>query len=132
MTQPENMATVANSDGVTKDPAELTPAQVEALDRDGDGAAGGSKPRKPAPPKEAGAVVKKGKPQPTEEELGSKPDTLVVVRITGKGDGEVHDGKGGRYDHGDEVVLPLGVAQKLRGDSGDRNALGYVEILSKA
>lgn len=27
-------------------PAELTPAQVEALDRDGDGKAGGSKPRK--------------------------------------------------------------------------------------
>lgn len=111
---------------------ELTPAQIEALDRDGDGKAGGSKPGKAkAAPAAVGAVVKKGKAGPTPEELGNDPAQLVTVRITDKGDGQVHDGAGGRYDHGDEVILPLGVAQGLRGETGDKKALGYVEILGK-
>lgn len=113
---PENTATTAD----------LTDAQVAALDRDGDGAAGGSLP------KVVGAVTKKGKPAPTAAELGSDPEQLVLVRISGRGDKRVHDGQEGRYDAGDEVVLPLGVALNLRGDPNDRSALGYVEILGKA
>lgn len=116
MSKPENMATTAD----------LSPAQVEALDLDGNGEAGGSLPKTP------GAVLKKGKPAPTAAELGTNPAQLVCVRISGRGDKRVHDGQGGRYDAGDEVVLPLGVAVTLRGDANDRNALGLVEILGKA
>lgn len=81
---------------------------------------------------EPGQVRKKGKPAPTPEELGEAPDALVTVRITERGAGQVHDGKGGRYDFGDEVVLPLGVARNLRGEAGDKKALNYVEIVGKA
>jgi hypothetical protein len=112
---PENTATTSD----------LTDAQIAALDRDGNGEAGGSLPK-------VGAVTKKGKPAPTAAELGSDLSQLVSVRITGRGDKRVHDGQGGRYDAGDEVFLPLGVALDLRGDANDRNALGYVEILGKA
>lgn len=124
---PENTVTTATAEGVTQDPgANLTPAQIEALDRDGDGQAGGSKPLK------VGEVVKKGKAAPTAAELGSNPAQPVLVRIPGKGDGRVHDGQGGRYDAGDEVVLPLGVARNLQGDPADKKARGYVEIIGKA
>lgn len=123
---PENTVTTATAEGVTQDPgASLTPAQIEALDRDGDGQAGGSPPK-------AGAVLKKGRPAPTAAELGNNPNQLVRARITGKGDKRVHDGQGGRYDADDEIYLPLGVARNLQGDPADKKARGYVEILGKA
>lgn len=56
-----------------------------------------------------GQRVKKGAAPVASEHLGAQ----VIVRITKKGHGEVHDGDGGVYDWNDEVVLPLGVAQGL-------------------
>lgn len=117
MPKPDNMAETATDPGVTQDPQ---PPAAEPMAETATEA-----------PRVAGAVVKKGKKGPTPEELGKNPEALVLVRISGKGDGRVHDGQGGRYEAGDEVVLPLGVAQNLRGEPNDRNALGYVEILEK-
>jgi len=86
---------------------DLNPAASapDPLDHDGDGKKGGSKP---------GQRVKKGEPLPSERDLGQDPDRLVQVRITRAGDKLVHDGEGGRYDAGDEIVLPLGVARGLQ------------------
>lgn len=133
MPKPENMAETSTVPGAAQEPAAppLTPAQVAALDGDLNGEAGGSLPKAEVEAPKAGKVVKKGKPAPAPEDLGNRPEALVLARITEKGDKRVHDGQGGRYDHGDEVVLQLGVAQSLRGNPADKKALGYVEILGK-
>lgn len=103
---------LVTSDKIDAKPEEaLTPAQVEALDRDGDGKAGGSLPK--AKP---GEVTKKGAPPP-ETTGGPRADGLCVVRITKTGHGQVHDGEGSRYDWNDEVILPLPVGKALEGRS---------------
>jgi hypothetical protein len=69
--------------------------------------------REPAPEGIApGEVLKKGAPPP-KPGPGQKGEALVTVRITKAGHGEVHDGKGGRYDWNDEVALPRSVAEAL-------------------
>lgn len=90
---------------VTTDDLNPAPAVIDPLDHDGDGKKGGSRP---------GQRLKRGEPLPTEHDLGQDPKRLVTVRITRAGDKMVHDGEAGRYDAGDEVVLPLGVARGLQ------------------
>jgi hypothetical protein len=64
----------------------LTPAQTEALDRDGDGAAGGSLPR-----------------------------GRVAVRVTEAGSGRVHTGEGGTtHPAGAALVVTEAQAETLR------------------
>lgn len=88
----------------------LTSAQVEALDRDGDGKAGGSLPKA-----RAGEVMRKGAPPP-ERSATKQPADLVTVRITKAGHGLVHDGAGGAYSWQDEVALPYAVALAQEGN----------------
>jgi hypothetical protein len=90
--------------------SELTDAQVKALDLDGDGKAGGSKPK-------AGEVLKKGA-APPEVVANRKAGDIVIVRITKTGNGQVHTGSDDpnqpkHYVWQDEVALPLGIAQAL-------------------
>jgi hypothetical protein len=107
MADPKNLVT---ADKITQKPdeapKELSPAQVEALDRDGDGKAGGSLPK-------VGEVTKKGSAPPDLQ--NRKPNEICIVRITKAGHGQVHDGAGGVYDWNDEVPLPYSVGKALEG-----------------
>lgn len=79
----------------------------DPLDHDGDGKKGGA-----AKAPTVGGVRKKGAP-PAPKPAGEKASDLVAVRITKKGQGEVHDGEGGTYDFEDEVYLEAGSARDL-------------------
>lgn len=63
---------------------------------------------------EPGTVLKKGAPPPAPK-AGTAQEEMITVRITKAGHGEVHDGKDGRYDWNDEVVLPRSVGESLEG-----------------
>lgn len=89
----------------------------------------GAKAPEPTPPDvklAAGVVLKRGGPPP-EPALTSPKEGLVMVRITKKGHGNVHNGTDGKddtsptYDWNDEVALPRSVALRLE----DR---GFAEI----
>lgn len=57
-----------------------------------------------------GQRVRKGSPVADDETSAN-----VLVRVTKAGHGEVHDGQGGTYDWGDEIVLPRSVGADLEG-----------------
>lgn len=106
---------IVTAEAIVQKPEEkppLTEKQVEALDRDGDGKAGGSL--------KAGEVLKQGRAP--EAPAAKKAGDLVIVRITKTGHDQVHDGEGGRYQWQAEIPLPLEVAQALEGRS-------YAEII---
>jgi hypothetical protein len=58
-----------------------------------------------------GQRVRKGAPPVA----GDSTSANVLVRVTKAGHGEVHDGEGGTYDWGDEVLLPRSVGTDLEG-----------------
>lgn len=64
-----------------------------------------------------GQVLKKGGPPPNKAKLGDD----VMLRVTKKGHGKIHDGEGGAYDWNDEVVLPRAIAE-----AQEENAYGEI------
>lgn len=117
MPAPEKIVTAEAIVQKPEDKPPLTEKQVEALDRDGDGKAGGSL--------KVGDVLKKGSaPEAVAE---PRKDGLCRVRITKSGHGKVANGKTDLnaqryYDWNDEVELPRAVGEALEGRA-------YAEII---
>ncbi|MES3028494.1 MAG: hypothetical protein V4820_11650 [Pseudomonadota bacterium] len=61
----------------------------------------------PVEPAKVGDVLKKGAAPPDPSKRGAE----VMVRVTKRGHGQIHDGEGGAYDWNDEVILPRKVAE---------------------
>jgi hypothetical protein len=119
--EPAPAPPVAPVAGVSADKyPQLSPAQEKALDRDGNGAPGGSlghavAAAPPEPEPEAGAVLVKGAPPPAPKPVSA--GDMCRVRITKAGHGQVHTGRTEpkTYTWGDEVLLPRSVGRALEG-----------------